>query len=142
MKPRKSRRLEVSGEAISDKPVIAVEIIVNGKVVHRITPTPRQNRDAANVVKFHQAIELTGSSWLVVRCWEPRDSGRVRFAHTAPWFFDVPGAPLRPHPEEIDSLIRSVKKEIERSSGVLPAEAVAEYHKALAIYEDIARNAR
>jgi len=35
-----------------------------------------------------------------------------------------------------------VREQIERSSSVLPAEAIAEYRKALAVYEDIARQAR
>jgi hypothetical protein len=141
MKPGKSRRVEVAGLALSDEPVNAVEIILNGEVAHRSIPTPRKNRDGAHETKFHQAIELTGSSWIAVRCWEPRAGGRIRFAHTAPWFFDVPGAPLSPRREKIDFLIRRVREQIERSSGVLPAEAMAEYQKALAIYEDIALQA-
>ena len=142
IKPGKSRRLKITGEVISEEPVNAVEIIVNGEVAHRLTPAPRRNRDEANETKFHQTLELNGSSWIAVRCWESRGGGRIRFAHTAPWFFDVPGAPLRPRREEIDFLIRSVRQEIGRTSGVLPAEAMAEYQKALAIYEDIAREAR
>jgi hypothetical protein len=142
IEPGKVRRVEVAGTVISDEPVNAIEIIVNGNVAHRLTPEPRKNRDEANETKFRQTVELNGSSWVAVRCWEPRAGGRIRFAHTAPWFFDVPGAPLRPRRDEIDFLISRVREQIERNSGVLPAEAMAEYRKALAIYEDIARQAR
>jgi len=142
MKPGKSRRVEVAGVAISDELVKVIEIIVNGEVAHRLTPDSRKNRDDANEAKFRQTVEITGSSWIAVRCWEPRAGGRIRFAHTAPWCFDLPGAPLRPRREEIDFLIRSVRQEMARSSAVLPAEAMAEYQRALAIYEDIARHAR
>ena len=105
-------------------------------------PEPRRNRDEANEIKFRQMIELNGSTWIVVRCWEPRPGGRIRFAHTSPWFFDAPGVPILPRREEIELLLRAVRQEIERSSGVLPVEALAEYQKALAIYEAIARQAR
>src|SRR6185295_6316142 len=108
----------------------------------RIALDFREKRGEANVAKFRETVELTGSSWLAVRCWEPRDGGRIRFAHTAPWFFDVTGAPLRPRREDVEMLIRPVKQELERSSAVLPPEAVAEYRKALEVYEDIARRAR
>jgi hypothetical protein len=42
----------------------------------------------------------------------------------------------------VEMLMRDVRREIERSSSVVPAEAMAEYRKALAAYEDIARDAR
>ncbi len=137
-----TRRVRITGTVISDEPVDAIEIIVNGETAHRLMPERRRNRDDASVAEFSQTLELTGSSWIAVRCWEPRAGGRIRFAHTAPWFFDVSNAPLRPRREEINLLIRRVREEIERSSGVLPADAMAEYLKALAIYEDIARQAR
>ena len=141
LKSGKSRRVKVSGEVVSDQPISAVEIIVNGEVAHRIAPTARKNREGANEAQFRKTVELNGSSWVALRCWESRDGGRVRFAHTAPWFFDVAGEPLRPRREEVDLLIRSVRQEIERSSAVLPAGALAEYRKALAVYEGIAKQA-
>ena len=68
--------------------------------------------------------------------------GRPRFAHTSPWFFDIPGAPQLPRRQEVEMLIRDVRREIERSSGVLPDEAIAEFLQALACYMAIAREAR
>jgi len=142
LEANKPRRVEVSGEVISDEPVTAVEIIVNGEIAHRLTPAPRKNQDEAYEAKFQQTLELSGSSWIAVRCWEARPGGRIRFAHTAPWHFDVPVAPLRPRREEAEFLIRQVRQEIDRSSGVISDAALSEYRKALAIYEGIARQAR
>ena len=135
-------KAKVEGTIISDQPINALEIIVNGEVVQRSVPRAHRNRDDAKEVRFRHPLELTGSSWVVVRCWEPRPAGRIRFAHTAPWFFDVANAPLPPRREEVALLIRSVRQEIKRSSAVLPPEALAEYRKALAIYEQIERSAR
>lgn len=142
LKPGKSHRVEVEGEIVSEQPINAAELIVNGDTARRITLASREKRDDFNVVKFRETIEFTGSSWLAVRCWEPRDGGRIHFAHTAPWFFDVTSAPLRPRREDVEMLLRPVKQELERSSAVLPPEAVAEYRKALEVYEGIARKAR
>jgi hypothetical protein len=142
LKSGKLRRVEVAGEIISDEPVNAVEIIVNGEMAQLFTPVSRKNREGANAARFSRTVEINGSSWIAVRCWEPRPGGRIRFAHTAPWFFDIPGAPLRPRQDDVELLIRSVRQEIARSSGVVPAEVLAEYEKALRIYENIARDAR
>ena len=140
MKPGKTRRVEIAATVISDQPVETVEIIVNGQVAHRFAP--ESSRGEGGERKFRRKLELAGSSWIAVRCWEPRAGGRIRFAHTAPWFFDVPDAPLRPSREEIEFLCQRVREQIERSSKVIPEEALVEYRKALAIYEEIARQAR
>jgi hypothetical protein len=141
-KPGKPRRVRVEGTVFSEQPVSAVEIILNGEVAQRLKPLGKENREGAFEAKFAQTVELTGSGWVAVRCWEHREGGRIRFAHTAPSFFDVPTEPLRPRKEEIAFLIQRVQEEIERSSGVLPAEALAEYRDALKTYEAIARTAR
>ena len=142
MKPGKLHQVEIAGEIVSDQPINAIELIVNGEIERRLSPESSWGREDASVARFRETVTLTGSSWIAVRCWEPRDGGRIRFAHTAPCFFDLPGAPLHPRRTETEMLMRDVRREIERSSGVLPAEAVAEYRKALAIYEDIALRAR
>ena len=142
MKDVKPRRIEVEGVSVSEQPVTAIEIIVDGQVAHRLAPAGRKNRDDAFETKFRQSVELTGSSWVAVRCWEEREGGRMRFAHSAPTFFDLPGVPLRPRKEEIGFLVQRVREEIERSASVLSPEALAEYRKALAAYEEIARTAR
>jgi hypothetical protein len=141
-RPGKSRRVRVEGTILSEQPVEAVEVVVNGKTSQRLTPKATRNREEAFEAKFQASVELSGSGWVAVRCWEPREGGRIRFAHTAPSFFDVPGQPLKPRQEEAEFLVRRVQQQIERSGGVLPAEAIAEYRKALATYEELARTAR
>ena len=64
-----------------------------------------------------------------------REGGRFRFAHTAPWWNEVPGKPLRPSQQEKDYLIARVKAEIARSTGIVPASALAEYEAALKHFE-------
>lgn len=141
-KPGKQRRIPIEGTVFSEQPVSAVEIIRNGEVVDHLTPVGKLNREGAFEAKFSKTVELIGSGWIAVRCWEPRENGRVRFAHTAPTFFNVPGEPLRPRKEEIQFLIDRVQKEIARSTGLLPPEALAEYQEALKTYEAIAAKAR
>ena len=137
-----SHREPVEGIVLSEQPISAVEILVNGQVAQRLTPIGRRNREQAFEVKFRGTVELSGSSWIAVRCWEERANGRFRFAHTAPTFFDEPGAPLKPLRQEIDFLIRRVKDELEHSAPLRSADALAEYQRALAAYEDIARRAQ
>ncbi|MGE0759465.1 MAG: hypothetical protein AB7O38_20780, partial [Pirellulaceae bacterium] len=76
-------------------------------------------------------VPITASGWLCLRCLEERPDGRFRFAHTAPWRFNVEGRPLRPTRQERDYLVARIRSEIARSTGVLPASALAEYHESL-----------
>jgi len=82
------------------------------------------------------------TSWLAWRCFEKRPDGRFRFAHTAPWHFEVPGQPLRPRRAEADWLVSRVKEEIARSQGIAPKNLIDDYRHALEIYEQLAKTAR
>jgi hypothetical protein len=93
-------------------------------------------------VRFTEELSLNQSSWIAVRCFSVRSDDRVRFAHTAPFWIEVPGKPLRPRRAEVAYLIQRVQDEIERSKDVLPAAALEEYRKAKAIYEELAPTAR
>ncbi|MBN2507206.1 MAG: CehA/McbA family metallohydrolase [Verrucomicrobia bacterium] len=140
-KPRLTRRVTVEGTVLSEQPVEAVDIIRNGQIAARLAPKTRQNRDTAWEARFETRVDLAGSGWLAVRCWEPRADGRKRFAHTAPSYFDVPGQPLKPRKAEAAFLAERVRTELARSRNVLPAEAVAEYERALKVYEDLTAKA-
>lgn len=133
---------EITGTVIGQEPVKEVEVIVNGEIRHRVPLTPTTNGDGALEAKFRQPLRLDGTSWVAVRCWEPAGPGRERFAHTAPRWFDVPGRPLRPRREEAEFLVNRVREQIARSTGTLSAEAIAEYQEALAVYEEVLRQAR
>ncbi len=132
----------VSGEVLSELPVESVEVVVNGEVVRRIEPRPEKNAEGACTARFEERVKLESSSWIAVRCWEPREGGRQRFAHTAPWHSGLPGLPLRPRRREVEFLAQRVKDEIERSRAVVPAEALAEYEEALRAYQGLLGSAR
>jgi hypothetical protein len=130
---------DVSGTVLSEEPVKEAEIIINGQVRYRLALTPEKNSEGAWESRFHQPLKLAGTSWVAVRCFEPRAGDRFRFAHTAPAWFDAPGQPLMPRKEEIDYLIGRVQEQMTRSARTLPPEALAEYRKALETYERVGR---
>lgn len=127
----------VSGEVTGDRPISAIEILVNGQVAHELKPEPTTD-GPAQCYRFEQTITADSSAWVAVRCWQPHDNGKVRFAHTGPWHLAVPGKPVKPRPEQINYLIKRVEDQVERAESVLKPEAVDEYRRALAIYKEIA----
>src|SRR5262249_55571927 len=120
-KSGEQRPVKVEATILSEEQVNSVEIILNGEVARRVTTHGSKNHDGAYEIRIRERVELTGSSWIALRCWEAREPGHSRFAHTAPWFFDVPGAPLRPRKEEAQFLVQRVREQIERSRSLLPA---------------------
>jgi hypothetical protein len=133
------RPYRVRGSVASAGPLEKIEIVVNGQVVRTVAPKAAGETPAAGLEQpFDESIPIRGSSWIAVRSFESSSPGRFRYAHTSPVHIDGPGKPLRPRPEEIGYLIRRVAEQIERSRGVLPPEALAEYERALAVYRQIA----
>ena len=136
------RRFRVRGDIIAPIPNCFAEIIVNGEVVRTNTPSPKQTPARAYEHHFDETVKLNGSGWIAVRCWEPHPEGRLRFAHTAPWFIEVEGKPLRPRREEAEFLVKRVEEEISRSNAFLTPAALEEYRQALGIFEAIAQAAK
>lgn len=120
---------------------------------------------------FEIEVPLEHSSWIAVRCFDYRfhestpysdwnrmihatlrasqDANgleafrrncRVRYAHTAPVYFEIDG-PIKPRQREVNYFIERMKAEIARNTGVLADDEVAEYRKALEIYQEIAKRA-
>jgi hypothetical protein len=89
-----------------------------------------------------RVVDVSSSTWLVVRCFEKLPDGRERFAHSAPIFIDVEGKPLVPKKAEAEYLVSRVQAEIQRNTAVLSEEALAEFREALAAYEAIAAKAQ
>lgn len=139
---REPTSYRVAGTALSAQPLQRIEIIVNGEVARTLKPANMKTQQGGWENAIAAEVKMEGSSWLALRCFEERPDGRVRFAHTAPWYMDVPGQPFRPRRVEIDYLIRRVEEQIARSKEVLPAEALAEYQQALAAYRKIAARAQ
>ncbi len=140
--PEASREYRVKAECHSPHPFSAVEIIVNGEVARTVKARPRRSDAGALALDVDETIEVAGSSWIAVRVFTKLASGRVRFAHSSPVHIDIRGRPLRPRRIEVEYLAGRVREQIERSSGTLPAAAIAEYREALAAYEKLLPTAR
>ncbi len=129
--------LRVTGTIQSEHPLAFAELVANGRVVRTFMPQNKVLATGARETSFAVDFTPESSGWVCVRCFEDRPDGRVRFAHTAPWWVDVPGQPLRPRREEKEYLVRRVRDEIARSKDVLPPECLAEYRSALARFEKL-----
>ena len=109
--------------------------------------TPRhQKRVALSIEPWKAFVPLFGwtpeSGWAAVRCIAKGTDGRIRFAHTAPWWVEIEGKPLRPRREQADWFVQRTEEEIARNTGVLSAEQLAEFHEALAAWKKIQATAK
>jgi hypothetical protein len=131
----------VTGTSDSAVPLERIEIIVNGQTARTIQPGNERTKLGGYSSKFDASLPLDGTSWVAVRCFEKHGS-RVRFAHTAPVHFDVPGKPLRPRRADVEYFIRRMEEELARNKGVLTAASLKEYQQALDVYRAIAEKAQ
>ena len=134
--------MHVEALAISETPLDRLEVVVNGEVREVGSPENRKLLSGAWESGIDTFISCETSSWIAVRAVEKRSGGRYRFAHSGPVYVDVDGRPLRPRREEVEFLAKRVEAQIERSRGVLPEAAIAEYRAALDAYRKIAERAR
>jgi hypothetical protein len=139
-KEQKSYTLDCS--ITSEQPLESIELIVNGEVWQRFEAKNIKAASGAFENKATAQFTPNGTSWAAWRCFEQRPNGRFRFAHTAPWHFEIAGEPLRPRRAEIDWLVERVKEEITRSKSVAPQSLIEDYQRSLDIYEQIAKKAR
>jgi hypothetical protein len=128
----------LTGWARSVAALSKIEVLAAGKVVRTIRPQNREEANGGFVSSIDEQLEIDSSTWVAVRCYQPSEDGRFRFAHTAPFHLDVAGKPLKPNRDEIEYLIQRVEAEIQRNQGVLPDAAMAEYREALAAYRKVA----
>lgn len=142
LKPGKSRTIKLTGTVASEKPVAGVEVLMNGEVVRTIPLRSQPTAAGTFTAKFNEPLTIAGTSWVALRVWEPRAERRLRFAHTAPSWFDDASQPLRPRRVEVDWLVERMQQQIESNQGVLPPEAVAEYRQALTVYQRLQAEAR
>lgn len=136
------RQYEVAGSVLSQEPLESIDLVANGRVAHKIAPQNRRTQAGAYQTELKASVSIADGSWIALRCFESRPNGRFRFAHTAPWFIEVPERPLRPGRQEAAWLVQRVREEIERSRSLLPPAGLREYEESLAIYERIAQHAR
>lgn len=142
-KSTRPRRVTVKGTVFAPRANgTRVEIIVNGQVAKTTRLWPWVLGGNKSELSFRETIELAESGWLAARCWpEPFGKG-AQFAHTAPWWIDLGGAPLRPRKHEVEWFASRVREEITRNRPVLPAAHLHEYEEALAHYESLLPQAR
>ncbi|QDV52773.1 CehA/McbA family metallohydrolase [Gimesia fumaroli] len=131
----------LQGTARYWKPISRIEVIVNGDVVETI-PLEKQRKGTTFIFPIDHKMKLSGSAWVAVRCFTQAETGRTRFAHTAPVYFDVPGQPVRPKRAAVQYLILRMEEEIARNQGVSSEACVNEYRKALKIYQRLLPTAR
>lgn len=132
----------LEGTANYWKPITRIEVVVNGDVVETVKPTNQRDSGAALTSPIDLKLKLKGSAWVIVRCFSEDKTGRKRFAHTAPVYFDVPGEPVRPKRAAVQYLVRRMEEEIARNQGVLNKASVNEYRQALKVYQRLLPTAR
>jgi type 1 glutamine amidotransferase len=142
--PSRGGMRTVSGVVHSLAALDRIEIVVNGRIAETIRDGNSQERQVggsqAFETRFEQAIRAEGNYWIAVRVFEKHPTGRIRFAHTAPWHTELDGGkPLAPTRDQFDYLIGRCREEIQRNRGVVSAETIAEFEKALAAYEAIGK---
>ena len=130
-------RISISAKIVSEHPLATIEVVVNGQVVKTLMPQNELTPEGARQSEVATELPIETSGWICLRCTEDRPDKRLRFAHTAPWWLDIPGKPLRPSQQEKDYLIQRVQQEIVRSTGILPESAIAEYRAALRHFESL-----
>ncbi len=130
-------KVSLNASILSEHPLRQVEVMADGLVITTLTPDTKRTAEGAHHSDVSAEIPVATSGWLCLRCREDRPDGRLRFAHTAPWWIDVPGQPLRPTQVEKDYLLQRVRAEMTRSTGIIPAAALAEYQAALRYFESL-----
>ncbi len=112
------------------------EVLLNGEVV---TQSKSGGGTKGGAMSY---LELDQSGWIAVRQFVKQPDGRLRFAHSAPWWVEIEGKPLWPRREQADWFVQRTEEEIARNTGVLSAEQLAEFHEALAAWKKIQATAK
>lgn len=122
-------------------PLERVEIIVNGRIAQRITNFTVQEQQHGSgksfVHKFHCEQAVHHSGWICIRAFEKHPDNRVRFAHSAPWYIELPDSTVTPSKPEMEYLLARCRGEWERSRELIGPAANAEYQESLRFYESI-----
>jgi len=126
----------------SEQPLESIELIVNGRVEQHFAPQNEKTPLSSFATTISARFRPKTTSWLAWRCFEKRSGEHFRFAHTAPWHFEVPDKPLRPRRVETEWLVARVKEEIARSQDIAPNGLIDDYRRALEIYERLAKTAQ
>ncbi len=128
---------EVRGEITSIHPLDRIEVIVNGEIAQTLKSPANKPLGAAGLstpLKIDVPVSASRSQWVVIRAFEQHSPGRFRFVHSSPVYFDVPGKPVRPRPEELKYVIGRIEQELARNKDLLNEAELDEYRSALKTY--------
>jgi predicted ATPase len=122
--------LRLQGEAISAEPLERIEIVWNGEIQQRISQKNERSENAYSS-RIDATLRAKGNGWVAVRCvGRQTEAGGLPFAHTAPWYVQLAGPPLKPRRAEVEYFLQRVEQEIERNRTVLNSEQLADYYRA------------
>ena len=129
--------ISITGTVTCINRLKSIEVIHNGVVMERLDVEPTRTELGVWEYSINTKASLQNSGWVALRCFEDLPGEKVSFAHTNPVFMDVAGHPQKPRRRDAEFFVERMNEEINRNTGVLPDEALSEYHKAKAIYEEI-----
>ncbi|MCP4784240.1 MAG: CehA/McbA family metallohydrolase [Fuerstiella sp.] len=134
--------IEISGTVESLSPLKSIQIIRNGQIATTVDAQSEKTSAGTYRTSLETSAILSGSGWVAVRCFEDLPDDKVSFAHTNPVFMDVDGQPLRPRKQRVKFFVQRMDEEIERNTGILTDEALAEFRAARQIYANILKSDR
>ena len=137
LKPEEIYPLDVNLTIHSEGPISYGELIHNGEPVELIRPSNQKIENGSYVSTYQRVLDCDQSGWYAIRVFEEPEAGRVRFAHTAPWYVHKDGSRLLPTHEQKHFLVSRMKDEIQRSRGIVSGEGLEEYSRALRFYESL-----
>ena len=132
---------QITGSVFSSSPLDRIEVVVNGRIRRTLTPSNHLTPQGSYENLINASVNLEGSGWIAVRCFENQPNGRMRFAHSSPVHVHVPGKPIRPRRKEAEYLVGRIQEEINRNKKILSPAAIEEYRDALNIYKELAKKA-
>ena len=137
--PKRTFRSGEAGTVSCLSPLDRAEILVNGMVAKTIKSGGQaaSKRRSFAITNFDETVTVQGSGWIAVRAFEWHPNHRIRFAHTAPVFVDVPGQKQAPYKDEVEHFIDRIEREIGRHRTVLGPDAFDEYQEALTTYREL-----
>jgi hypothetical protein len=124
-----------------------VELVRGGDVAHTFAGGTKPDADGVYRLDSEIDVRVDGTTYIAARAVvEPPSRDTVRFAHTGIVRVTVPDRPLRPRRFEVDHFLHRVESMVaEIRDGKLKAgdatTALAEYNRALAVYQKLAANA-
>ncbi|MEZ6128311.1 MAG: CehA/McbA family metallohydrolase [Planctomycetaceae bacterium] len=137
-----TKKVTVEGTIDSQQALKFIQLIHNGEIAMTLDAPSQQMPSGAFRTTISATIPIEGSGWLALRCFENRPDHKICFAHTNPVFVDVANRPLRARKDRVKFFVQRMDEEIQRNTGVLPDEAVAEFRRAREIYQQLLETAR